>query len=160
MFANLSKFKKYQIYISIQTLYSVLCWSTFWQRLQPPVFLGYDATSLAHLYLGSFSHFIFCRSSKALSGLDAQLFSGLIGFKSRLWLGHWRIFRDLSRSHSCVVFGCVLRVVVLLEGEPSPQSGPEHSGAGFLYLLYPSLPIIDPTDQKVVLFFFFYLLFN
>ena len=27
--------------------------------------------------------------------------------------------------------GCVLRVVVLLEGEPSPQSGPECSGAGF-----------------------------
>jgi hypothetical protein len=27
--------------------------------------------------------------------------------------------------------GCVLRVVVLLEGEPSPVWGPEHSGAGF-----------------------------
>ena len=33
---------------------------------------------------------------------------------------HSRTFRDLSRSHSCNVF--VLRVIVLLEAEPSPQS--------------------------------------
>uniref|UniRef100_A0A4W5MLI1 Fibronectin type-III domain-containing protein n=1 Tax=Hucho hucho TaxID=62062 RepID=A0A4W5MLI1_9TELE len=39
-----------------------------------------------------------------------------IGFKSRLWLGHLKTFRDLSQSH------CVLSVIVLLEGEPSPQS--------------------------------------
>ncbi len=40
----------------------------------------------------------------------------LIGFKLRLWLGHSRIL--LSISHSC----CVLRVMVLLEDEPSAQS--------------------------------------
>ena len=39
-------------------------------------------------------------------------------FKSGFWLGHSRTFRDLSRSRSCVV----LAVIVLLEGNPSPQS--------------------------------------
>ena len=34
--------------------------------------------------------------------------------------GHSRTFRDLSRSLCCL--GSVLRVVVLLEGEPSSQS--------------------------------------
>ena len=71
--------------------------------------LGYNATSLAHLYLGSFS--LLCSSSQALSGwmgsVAAQLFFRsfqrcYISFKSGLWLGHSRIFRDLSRSHSCV----------------------------------------------------------
>ncbi len=42
----------------------------------------------------------------------------LIGFKSRLWLGHSKTFTELWISHSC----CVLRVTVLLEGEPSAQS--------------------------------------
>ncbi len=42
----------------------------------------------------------------------------LIGFKSRLWLGHSKTFTVLSISHSC----CVLRVTVQLEGKPSPQS--------------------------------------
>ncbi len=41
-----------------------------------------------------------------------------IGFKPRLWLGHSRTFTELSISHSCGV----LRVIVLLEGEPSAQS--------------------------------------
>ena len=40
-------------------------------------------------------------------------------FKSGLWLGHSWTFRD---SKLLLLFlGCVLRVVVLLEGEPSPQ---------------------------------------
>ncbi len=37
--------------------------------------------------------------------------------KIRLWLGHSRTFTELSISHSC----CVLRVIVLLEGEPSAR---------------------------------------
>ncbi len=41
----------------------------------------------------------------------------LIGFNPRLWLGHSRTFTELSLSHSC----CVLRVIVLLEGEPSAR---------------------------------------
>ena len=32
----------------------------------------------------------------------------LIGFKSGLWLGHSRTFRDLSQSHSCVVLAVCL----------------------------------------------------
>uniref|UniRef100_A0A674ERS6 Interleukin-10 receptor subunit beta-like n=1 Tax=Salmo trutta TaxID=8032 RepID=A0A674ERS6_SALTR len=31
-----------------------------------------------------------------------------IGFKSRLWLGHSKTFRDLSQSHSCVVLAVCL----------------------------------------------------
>ncbi len=42
----------------------------------------------------------------------------LTGFNIKLWLGHSRTFTELSISHSC----CVLRVSVLLEGEPSVQS--------------------------------------
>ncbi len=42
----------------------------------------------------------------------------LIAFKPRLWLGHSRIFTEVSISHVC----CVLRVNVLLEVEPSAQS--------------------------------------
>jgi hypothetical protein len=43
-------------------------------------------------------------------------------FKFGLWLGHSRTFRDLSRNPSETPLDCVLRVVVLLEGEPLPQS--------------------------------------
>ncbi len=42
----------------------------------------------------------------------------LIGFKSRMEPGHSRTFTDLSITRSC----CVLRVIVLLEGEPYVQS--------------------------------------
>ncbi len=42
----------------------------------------------------------------------------LIAFKSRLWLGHSRTFKELSISHYC----CMLRVTFLLEVEPSAQS--------------------------------------
>ena len=42
----------------------------------------------------------------------------LIGFKLRLWLGHSRKFTEWSTTYSC----CVLRVIVLLEDEPSAQS--------------------------------------
>ena len=58
-FRNVCKriIKKLQnyIYTSLQTLYSVLCWSTL-AALTTSSLLGHDATSLAHLYLGSFSH--------------------------------------------------------------------------------------------------------
>ncbi len=42
----------------------------------------------------------------------------LIGFKPRMGLGHSRTFTELSINHSC----CVLRVIVLLEGELCAQS--------------------------------------
>ncbi len=42
----------------------------------------------------------------------------LIGFKSRLWLGHSKTFTALCICHSC----CVFRFIVLLESKPSAQS--------------------------------------
>ena len=50
--------------------------------------------------------------SGSMGRVAAKLSSGLsigsIRFKSRLWLGHSRTFRDLSRSHSCVVLAMCL----------------------------------------------------
>ena len=94
------------------------------------ILLRHDATSLAHLYLGSFPH----SSLQILSSfvkLDGEyrctaIFRSLqicsIRFKSRLELGHSRTLRDLVANPLLRGLGSVLRVVVLLEGEPSPQS--------------------------------------
>ena len=77
MFENVLKLN-YYIYIVMQTLYSVLCKGS--APLAALSHLGYNATTLAHLYLGS-SPIPLCRSSQALSGwmgsVTAQLFSGL-----------------------------------------------------------------------------------
>ena len=73
--------------------------------------LGYDTTSLAHLYLRSIAHSSLRILSSHVS-LDGErcctaIFRSLkrcsIRFKSRPWLGHSRTFRDMSRSQSCVV---------------------------------------------------------
>ena len=107
--------KKYHIYISIQTLHLVLCWSIFGSNYSLKS-LGYDTTSLAHLYLGSFSH----SSLQILSNsvrLDRDrcctaIFRSLqrcsIVSKSRLWLGH---SRDLSWRHSYIVLAVCLRLL-------------------------------------------------
>ena len=67
--------------------------------------------SLTHLYLGSFSHSSLQNLSISVR-LDGErrctaIFRSLqrcsIGFRSGLWLGHSRTFRDLSRSHLCAV---------------------------------------------------------
>jgi hypothetical protein len=79
--------------------------------------LGYDATSVAHLYLGSFSHssLQILSSSVRLDGerrCTAILKSFQrcsIGFKSGLCLGHSWTFRHLSPIHSCVVLAVCLR---------------------------------------------------
>ncbi len=55
-----------------------------------------DATSLAHLFLGSFSH------------SSLQDLSSSIRFKSGLWLGHSRTFTELSLSHSFVILSVCL----------------------------------------------------
>ena len=78
--------------------------------------LGYDATSLAHLYLGSFSHpsLQMFTSSVRLDGecRCSEIFRSLqrcsTGFKSGLWLAHSMTFRDLPRSHSCIVLAVCL----------------------------------------------------
>ena len=83
---------------------------------------GYDATNLAHLYLGIFPH-----SFQALSGwmgsVAAQLFSGLFrDVRSGSSLGSGWDIQRLVPKPLLRCLGCELRVVVLLEDEPSPQS--------------------------------------
>ncbi len=88
---------------------------------------GKDATSFSHLDLG-----ILCHSSLRILSSSVRLngkrwwtaiFRSLqrcsIGFKSGLWLGHsWTVTELLWSAH----FSCALRVIVLLEGNPSAQS--------------------------------------
>ena len=70
---------KYHIYISVLTLYSVLCWSTFGS------YYSFESSWVRHYKLGKpvfgVSPILLCRSSQALSGwigsTAAQLFSGL-----------------------------------------------------------------------------------
>ncbi len=74
-----------------------------WHQLQPQVFLSMMLnTSLAHLFLGSFSHSSLQDLSSSIR-LDGKrrctaIFRSLqrcsIGFKSGLWLGHSRTFTE------------------------------------------------------------------
>ena len=81
--------------------------------------LGYDATSLAHIYLGSSSHssLQILSSSVRMDGEHCctAIFRSLqrlsIGFKSGLWLGYSRTFRELSRSDSCVALTVCLELL-------------------------------------------------
>ena len=87
--------------------------------------LGYDATSLPKLYLGNFSHssLQILSSSVRLKGERrcTVIFRSLQRcsdwFKSGLWLGHSRTFRDLSLPVGKWTF--------------TPVWGPELFGAGF-----------------------------
>ena len=91
-------------YISIQTLYSVLFVEAPLAAIIALSLLGYDATSLAHLYLGDFSRssLQILSSSVRLDGefcctaIFRSLQRCLIRFKSGLWLDHSRTFRDMS----------------------------------------------------------------
>ncbi len=122
-FVNVLKIKKLKWVhcISIHTLNSVVSWSTLtasslfclirqalhiriWQ-LSAIVLLTSSPLKLCHVGWGQTHIFRFLQKY-------------LIAFKPRLWLGHSRTLTELSISHSC----CVLRVIVLLEGEPSAQS--------------------------------------
>ncbi len=111
----IKKKNRNHIYISIQTLYSVLSWSTFSSITALSLF-RYDATSFAHLDWG-----IFCHSSLQILSSSVRLDGDLrwtaifrslqrcsIGFKSGLWLGHSRTFTELSSSHSCVALAVYL----------------------------------------------------
>ena len=115
-FANIFKIiPKNLIHISIQTLYSVLCWSTFgsdyrlvsswvwrYKRVTPefveflPIF---SADPLKHCQV---------EWGESIHSYFQPLQRCSIGFKSELWLCHSRTFRDLSRSHSCVVLSVCL----------------------------------------------------
>ena len=91
--------------------------------------LGYEATILVHLYLGSFSHSslqILSSSIRldgkhgctAFSGLSRDVRSGSSPGSGRATQGHCETCPEATTA--CP--GCVLRVVVLLEGEHLPQS--------------------------------------
>ena len=110
-----NKKQKYHIYVSIQPFTQYFVEAPL-AAITALSLLGYDATSLAHLYLVSFYHssLHILSSSVRLDGecCCTAIFRYLqrcsIGFKSGHWLGHSRTFRDLSRSHSCVVLAVCL----------------------------------------------------
>ena len=92
--------------------------------------LGYDATSLEHLYLGRFSPFFSADPLKLCQvGWGASLHSYfqvspemLDRVQVRAVAGPLMDIQSLVPKPLFRCIGCVLRVVVLLEGEPSPQS--------------------------------------
>ena len=91
--------------------------------------LGYDATSLAHLYLGSFSHSsiqTLSSSVRLIGSIAAQLFQVSPEMLDRVQVcalaGPLKDIQRLVLKPLQCCLGCVLRVVVLLEGEPSPQA--------------------------------------
>jgi hypothetical protein len=92
--------------------------------------LGYDAISLAHLYLGSFSHYSLqiLSSSVRLDGerrftaIFRSLQRCLDWVQFRVLAGPLKDIQKLVLKPLLCCLGCVLRVVVLLEGGPSPQS--------------------------------------
>ena len=156
--------KKHHIYISVVTLYSVLCWSTFGSDYSLESF-GMMLQAW-HTCIWAVSPIPLCRSSQALSGwmwsVAAQLFSGLqrclIGFKSGLWLGHSRTLRDLSRGHPYVVLAlCLGSLSCWKDNNPfAPVWGPERSGAGFhqgslCTLLCSSVPRSWQVSQSLLL---------
>jgi hypothetical protein len=101
--------------------YSDLLLSTLlkhlWQWLHPRVF-GMTLQAW-HICIFGVSPILLRRSSQALSGwmgsVAAHLFSSA-GFKSGLWLCHSRTFRDLSRSHSCIVLALCLGLLFCWKG--------------------------------------------
>ena len=78
--------------------------------------LGYDTTSLAHLYLESFSHSslqILSSSfrvdgERSCTAIFEHLWRDLIGYKSGLWLWRSRTSRELCRSQPCIVLAVCL----------------------------------------------------
>ena len=124
IFAHLFKKYIYHISISIQTLYSVLCWSTFgsdyslesswvWRYKLGEIlpFISADPLKLCQVGWGASQLSYFQVSPEMLDRVQVQSLAGPLKDIQRLF----------PKPHlRCL--GCVLRVVVLLEGEPSPQS--------------------------------------
>ena len=87
--------------------------------------LGYDATSLAHLYLSFFS----ADTLKLCQVGWAELLHSYFQVSPEMfdWVQVWTLAGPLKDIQRLVpkpllrCLGCVLRVIVLLEGEPSPQ---------------------------------------
>ena len=81
---------------------------------------GYDATSLAHLYLGSFSHSSLHILSSSMR-LDGERRCTAIFRSFQRYSIRFKSIQRIVSKPLLHCLGCVLRVIVLLEGEPSPQ---------------------------------------
>ena len=103
--------------------------NNLWQWLQPQVFFGMMLQAWHPCIWWSFSHSplqilsstVRLDGERCCTAIFRSLRRCLIRFMSRLWLGHSMTLRLLLKPLlRCP--GYVLRVVVLLEGEPSPKS--------------------------------------
>ena len=90
-----------------------------------------------HTWIWGFSAIPLCGSSKALSGWTGTVSGQTLGLSIEFNWDHIRaLVQPLKDMHSCplttpVFLGCELRVIVLLEAEPSAQSKVLSSGSGF-----------------------------
>ena len=113
-----------------------------WQRLQPPVYLGMTWQAL---HTWRFSAILLCRSSQALSRWGP---SGDSNFHVSPEMFDWVQVRTLAGPLKDIHrrLGYVLRVIVLLEGEPLAQSEIMSAQDSFL-LGYPwtSAPFSFPS---------------
>ena len=100
-----------------------------WQWLQPRVFLGRTLQAW-HTCIWGVSPILLCRSSQSLSGWMGSIAAQLVQVSSEMfdWVQVRALAGPLKNIQRLVLkpllgcLGCVLRVVVLLEGESSPQS--------------------------------------
>ncbi len=113
----------HKYYICLQPLLNNLL-KHLWHQLQPQIFLCMIQAliiiiwQLSAILLLASSLLKLCHVGWGQTHIFRFLQEYLIGLNPRLWLGHSRTFAGSSISHSC----CVLRVIVMLECEPSAQS--------------------------------------
>lgn len=120
----------------------------------------YDATFLAFLVLGSFSHSSLQNLWNSIefdgecncTAIFRPLQKYSIGFKCGLWLGQLRIFRAVPNPLLCYD-ACVLKVVVLLEDELEPDES-EVQSTGCLQTWHLELmsnsSIFVLSDQRIL----------
>ena len=118
---------KYNIYKYSDPLFSTLL-KNRWQRLQHQVFLGMTLHA-CHTCIWGVSPILLCRSSQALSGWMGVFLHSYFHVSPEMCdrVQVWALAGPLNDIQRLVpkpllrCLGCVLRVVVLLEGEPSPK---------------------------------------
>ena len=128
-FLQMYKKIKYHIYVSILTVSSVLCWSTFasdyslefscvWRYKRGKTkfgdlvpFFSTDPLKLCLVGWGASLHSYFQVSPEMFDRVQVQALGGSL-----------KDIQKLIPKRHLRCLGCALRVVVLLEGEPSPQS--------------------------------------
>ena len=98
-----------------------------WQRLQPQVFLSMMLQSW-HTCICGVSHILLCRSVLQVGWgvslhcyfqVNPEMFDGV---QVRALAGSLKDIQRLVPQPLLQCLGCVLMVIALLEGEPSPQS--------------------------------------